>query len=282
MSAHNDQPAPVSYHQRFSLAGRNAVVTGAVGILGRPFCHGLAEFGANVVVVDLDETICREVAEELARCHGVTAVGIGCDITDQASVAAMVQRAVDAVGDLHVLHNNVGGKTPDLDAYFSAFEDYSLAEWRRVMAVNLDGVFLVDQAIGRRMVAQGKGGSIVHTASIYGVMAPDQRIYEGSEYLGRAINTPAVYSASKAAVVGLTRHLATYWADQRIRVNCITPGGAESGQNETFKNRYSARIPLGRMAQREEMVNALIYLASDASSYVTGQNLLVDGGLSAW
>lgn len=272
----------VSYKQRFSLAGKNAVVTGAVGILGRPFCEGLAEFGANVAVVDLDETTCREVAGELSARHGVKAVGIGCDITSPEAVEAMVQRAVADLGDLHVLHNNVGGKTPDLDAYFASFEDYSLDEWRRVMAVNIDGVFLVDQAVGRRMVKQGSGGSVVHTASIYGAMAPDQRIYEGSEYLGRSINTPAVYSASKAAVIGLTRHLATYWAAQGIRVNCITPGGAESGQNDNFKHRYSSRIPLGRMAQREEMVNALIYLASDASSYVTGQNIMVDGGLSAW
>jgi NAD(P)-dependent dehydrogenase (short-subunit alcohol dehydrogenase family) len=180
------------------------------------------------------------------------------------------------------LHNNVGGKTPDLDAFFASFEDYSLSEWRRVMAANIDGVFMVDQAVGKRMVAQRKGGSIIHVASIYGAMAPDHRIYEGSQYLGRSINTPAVYSASKAAVIGLTRHLATYWASQGIRVNCISPGGVESGQNEEFMRRYSFRIPLGRMAQPEEMVNALIFLASDASSYITGQNIMVDGGLSTW
>lgn len=271
-----------NYTRRFSLAGRNAIVTGAAGILGRPFCEGLAEFGAGVAVVDLDEAVCADIAAELGRHHGAKAVGIGCDITDPAQVASMVERAASALGDIHVLHNNVGGKTPDLDAYFAPFESYSLDEWRRVMAVNIDGVFLVDQAVGRRMVAQGQGGSIVHVASIYGAMAPDQRIYEGSEYLGRRINTPAVYSASKAAVIGLTRFLATYWADKGIRVNCISPGGAESGQNEAFKRNYSARVPLGRMAQREEMVNTLIWLASDASAYVTGQNIMVDGGLSTW
>ena len=271
-----------NYMQRFSLAGRNAIVTGAAGILGRPFCEGLAEFGAGVAVVDLDEKTCADIAAELSRKHGVKAVGIGCDITDPAQIEAMIAKATASLGDIHVLHNNVGGKTPDLDAYFAPFESYSLEEWRRVMAVNIDGVFLVDQAVGRRMVAQGKGGSIVHVASIYGAMAPDQRIYEGSEYLGRSINTPAVYSASKAAVIGLTRFLATYWADKGIRVNCISPGGAESGQNEAFKQHYSARIPLGRMALREEMVNTLVWLASDASSYVTGQNIMVDGGLSTW
>jgi NAD(P)-dependent dehydrogenase (short-subunit alcohol dehydrogenase family) len=132
------------------------------------------------------------------------------------------------------------------------------------------------------MIEQGTGGSIVQTASIYGILASDKRIYEGSFYLGRQIGNPAVYSTSKAAVVGLTRYLAAYWADKGIRVNTLTPGGVESGQNDTFKQKYSARIPMGRMARGEEMVGALIYLVSDASSYVTGHNIVVDGGLSAW
>jgi NAD(P)-dependent dehydrogenase (short-subunit alcohol dehydrogenase family) len=142
-------------------------------------------------------------------------------------------------------------------------------------------MFLVAQAAGRHMAVHG-GGSIIQTSSIYGVVAPDQRIYEGSFYLGGAINTPAVYSASKAAVIGLTRHLATYWASANIRVNTLTPGGVESGQNAEFSRRYSARVPLGRMAETGDMVGALVFLASDASGYVTGQNLVVDGGLTAW
>lgn len=132
------------------------------------------------------------------------------------------------------------------------------------------------------MIAQGKGGSIIQTASIYGIMAPDKRIYEGSFYLGRQISSPAVYSASKASVVGLTKYLAAYWAEHGIRVNAITPGGVESGQNDVFKQKYSARVPMERMARPEEMVGALLYLASDASSYVTGHNIVVDGGLNCW
>ncbi len=150
------------------------------------------------------------------------------------------------------------------------------------MSVNLDGMFLVAQAVGRRMVEQKIGGSIVQTSSIYGVVAPDQRIYEGSQYMGRPINTPAVYSTSKAGVIGLTRYLAAYWGDAGIRVNTITPGGVESGQNDEFRQRYTARVPLGRMADRRDMLGALVFLASDASSYVTGQNLIVDGGLTCW
>ena len=131
-------------------------------------------------------------------------------------------------------------------------------------------------------MAERRQGSIINTLSIYGIVAPDQRIYEGSSYEGRAINTPAVYSASKAALLGLTRYLATYWAERGVRVNALTPGGVFSGQNETFVRRYSARVPMGRMAEREEMCGALVFLASRASSYVTGQNIVVDGGLSAW
>ena len=125
-------------------------------------------------------------------------------------------------------------------------------------------------------------GSIIQTASIYGVVAPDQRIYEGSRYLDRQISSPAVYSASKAAVIGLSNYLAAYWGHLGIRVNTITPGGMESGQNETFKNKYSARVPLNRMGNANELLGALIYLASDASSYVSGQNIIVDGGLTVW
>ncbi|MFC4161598.1 SDR family oxidoreductase [Chitinimonas lacunae] len=266
----------------FRLDGRTALVTGAVGILGRHFCHGLAAAGAAVVVTDLDESECERLAAELRRDHNVPALGLGCDITVPESVDSLVERATRALGDIHILHNNAGGKSSNLDAFYARFEDYSLDEWRRIMAVNIDGTFLVTQAVGRRMVAQGKGGSIIQTASVYGALAPDQRIYEGSEYQGRPISSPAVYAASKAAVIGLTRYLAAYWADAGIRVNCLCPGGVESGQNEEFRRRYGQRVPLGRMAQAGEMVGTLLYLASDASSYVTGQVLMVDGGLSAW
>lgn len=270
------------YRHFFDLSGKVAVVTGGVGILGQHFCRGLAEFGAAVCVVDLDPERCTAFAGELRRDYGVNSLGVACDVADPASVAAMVERVVAERGGIHVLHNNAASKSTDLDAFFAATEDYSLAEWRKIMSVNIDGMFLVAQAVGKHMLAQGTGGSIIQTASIYGIMGSDKRIYEGSFYLGRQISNPAVYSASKAAVVGLTRHLAANWGDAGIRVNALVPGGVESGQNDTFKARYSARVPLARMARADEMVGAVVYLASDASSYVTGQCLVVDGGLSAW
>jgi NAD(P)-dependent dehydrogenase (short-subunit alcohol dehydrogenase family) len=270
------------YRQLFELKGKTAIVTGAVGILGQRFCRGLAEFGAQVCVVDLDGEKCRTFAEEIAGDYGTAAMGIACDVADPQSVASMVSEAVQRFGSLQILHNNAASKSKDLDAFFATTEDYSLAEWRRIMSVNIDGMFLVAQAVGGQMQKQKTGGSIIQTASIYGMFSSDKRIYEGSFYLGRQISNPAVYSASKAAVVGLTRYLAANWADFGIRVNALVPGGVESGQNDTFKQRYSARIPMGRMAQADEMVGAVVYLASDASSYVTGHCLAVDGGLSAW
>jgi NAD(P)-dependent dehydrogenase (short-subunit alcohol dehydrogenase family) len=270
------------YNDLFKLSGKVAVVTGAVGILGQGFCRGLASFGAKLAVVDLDLARCTAFAAELQRDYGTGAVGIACDVADPASVARMLEQVLGHFGAIHVLHNNAASKSADLDAFFASTEEYSLAEWRKIMSVNVDGMFLVAQAVGAQMQKQGSGGSIIQTASIYGLVSSDKRIYEGSFYLGRQINNPAVYSTSKAAVVGLTRYLAANWGDAGIRVNALVPGGVESGQNDTFKARYAARVPLGRMARPDEMVGALVYLASDASSYVTGQCLVVDGGLSAW
>lgn len=271
-----------TYRGLFDLNGKVAVVTGGAGILGQHFCAGLAESGAQVAVVDLHAEKAVDLARVLTNKYGAKVCGYGCDVSDILSVGKMVREIVAEFGQINILHNNAAGKSDDLDAFFAPFEEYSLDQWRKIMSVNVDGMFLVAQAIGKQMVAQGNGGSIIQTASIYGVMAPDHRIYEGSFYLGCQINTPAVYTASKAAVIGFTKHLATYWAEKCIRVNTLTPGGTESGQNDEFKRRYAARIPMGRMGNAPEMVGALLYLASDASSYVTGQNFIVDGGLDCW
>lgn len=270
-----------SFKSLFDLGGRTAVVTGGCGILGRRFAEGLAEFGASVAIVDLDEASVKDVASEISARHSIPAKGYACDITQPEIIRSVAHTIESDLGPVSILLNNAASKTRDIDAFFAPVEKFSLETWREIMSVNLDGMFNVAQVFGALMAERGNG-SIVQTASIYGLMAPDQRIYEGSEYLGRAINTPAVYTASKAGVIGLTKHLATYWAAQGVRVNTLTPGGVESGQNEAFKQRYSARVPLGRMARADEMVGAMLFLVSDAASYVTGQNIAVDGGLSAW
>lgn len=266
----------------FGLDGRVAVVTGGGGILGSVFCRGLAEHGAAVAVVDIDDGAAARVAREVAEGHARPALGIACDVGSPASVTQMVERTLEELGPIDILINNAASQAQDRSAFLKSIEDYSLDTWREVMAVNLDGMFLVAQAVGKHMIERGRGGSVVQIASIYGLLAPDARIYEGSEYRGVPISTPAVYTASKAGVIGLTRHLATAWGRHGIRVNTLTPGGVESGQNEEFRRRYAARVPLGRMAERTDLVGAVIYLASDAAAYVTGHNLVVDGGLSAW
>jgi CMP-N-acetylneuraminic acid synthetase/NAD(P)-dependent dehydrogenase (short-subunit alcohol dehydrogenase family) len=269
-------------NKRFDLGGKIAVVTGGAGILGQHFVRALAQHGASVAIIDLDAAALDIQAKATSQETSSRIIGIGCDITQPDAIKKAIDRIEAELGPIDILHNNAASKGSDLKAFFAPVGEYDLATWREVMAVNLDAMFLVAQEVGKRMVARGKGGAIIQTSSIYGIVAPDPRIYEGSNYLGQAINTPPIYAASKAGVVGLSKYLAALWGPANVRVNTLVPGGVESGQNDTFTQRYGARVPLGRMAQAEEMVGALIYLASDASSYVTGQTLAVDGGLSAW
>ena len=257
-------------------------MTGATGILGKLFCAGLAEFGAKIAVVDLDETVAVNYAKELQERYDTECMGIACDVSKPKEIKIMADTVEESLGAIGILHNNAATKGDDLEKFFAPFEEYTLETWREIMSVNLDGLFLVAQEIGTRMANRGKG-SIIQTASIYGAtMGPDQRIYEGSEYMGMPINTPPPYSASKGGVVGLTNYLATYWANRGVRVNTLTPGGVESGQNDIFSKKYSERVPMERMADGNEMVGTLVFLASDASSYITGQNIFIDGGLSVW
>jgi NAD(P)-dependent dehydrogenase (short-subunit alcohol dehydrogenase family) len=260
---------------RFSLDGKVVAVTGAAGILGEHFCRELLQEGATVVAIDAaDEALDRlRSALPNPRLHGYRA-----DIRDRAAVQAVYDDAVNKLGPIDGLLNNAATKSPN---FFEPFETFPVEDWDHVMSVNLTGALVCAQVFGGAMAAAGKG-SVVNVLSIYGVVAPDQRIYEGSEYLGRAINTPAVYSASKAGLWGLTSYLSSYWGAKGVRVNALTPGGIYSGQNQTFVDRYSQRVPMGRMGGPLDLCGALIYLMSDASAYVTGQNMIIDGGLTVW
>ena len=266
----------------FDLSGKVALITGATGIQGPRIARGLAAYGADVAVIDLDADATAKLAEELSNEYGVRAVGIRGDVSDPQSVQQFVDTAVDKLGGIHILHNNAASKTKHPEEFFRPFEEFDFEVWRQAMSVNIDGMFLVAQAVGKQMIAQDVGGSIIQTSSTYGISGPDFRIYEGSEYMGLQITSPVPYAVSKGGVVQLTRYLATYWGAKGIRVNTLVPGGIESGQNDTFKKNYSSRVPLGRMAHVDEMVGAVVFLASDASSYMTGQMLIVDGGWTTW
>lgn len=275
--------------EKFNLTGRVAIVTGGPGLLGREFCHTLAQAGATVIVADINARGVNEVATALIE-GGFHAMGVATDVTQPASVQALVQETLMAYGRLDILVNSAA-LDPKFDpqalaemakrgAVSGAFEDYPLESWQAALDVNLTGVFLCCQAAVAPMLAQGKKGSIINICSTYGLVAPDQRIYqrEGEQ----ASFKPVYYSVTKAGVLGLTRYLSAYYAGTDIRVNALTPGGIYNQHDEVFLKAYSARTVMGRMANKDEMNGALLFLASDASSYMTGSNLVVDGGWTAW
>ena len=270
---------------KFKLTDRVAIVTGGAGLLGREFCRTLAEAGAGVVVADIDATSAADTAASI-QGEGHLAIGISLDVTSQESIQQMVDQTLKGFGRLDILVNSAA-LDPKFDAAALArggnsgrFEDYPLDKWNAALNVNLTGMFLVTQACVQPMLARGKKGSIINLCSTYGLNGPDQRIYrkEGSPQTFK----PVYYTVTKAGVLGFTKYLAAYYMGTELRVNALTPGGVYNNHDEIFTDNYSARTILGRMARLDEMNGALLFLASDASSYMTGGNVIVDGGWTAW
>lgn len=267
----------------FDLTGRVALVTGGPGLLGKEFCRTLAEAGAAVAVVDIDAAGCSVVAADLIS-QGYPALAVPTDITQPEAVQNMVSTVLQAFGRLDILVNSAA-LDPKFDPQHlgpgasGAFEDYPLASWQQALDVNLTGMFLCCQAAVKPMLAQKKG-VIINICSTYGLGGPDQRIYEKPGQPKRY--KPVYYTVTKAGVLGMTKYLATYYGEQNIRVNALTPGGVYNNHDEDFVRAYAYRTVMGRMAQPHEMNGALLFLASDASTYMTGNNLVVDGGWTAW
>lgn len=280
---------PDNIFKKFNLTGKIAIVTGGPGLLGKEFCRTLAEAGAAVVVADINADGVNALATTLIR-NGYHCLGVATNVTQLESVRALIQETLRTFGRLDILVNSAA-LDPKFDpgalaemakrgTVSGAFEDYPLESWKAALDVNLTGMFLCCQAAVAPMLAQGKKGSIINICSTYGLVAPDQRIYqrEGNQTSFK----PVYYSVTKAGVLGLTRYLAAYYTGTDIRVNALTPGGVYNNHDEVFLKAYTARTIMGRMANKDEMNGALLFLASDASSYMTGSNLVVDGGWTAW
>ena len=263
--------------QKLRHDGKVVVITGGAGILGTVFAEGFLELGARVALLDVNSEALQD-KEKLFHVDRRNLIGITCDLTDKQAVTTAFAKVMEAWGKIDVLVNAAAAKSAN---FFESIENYFLEDWHAVLESNLTSMFLCTQAV-LKVMQQQKSGAIVNIGSIYGEVAPDYRIYEGSEYEGRPINTPVTYAVTKGSVANFTPYLAVTQAPYGIRANAVSPGGVYSGQNETFVKNYSSRSPMGRMAEREEIAGAVLFLASDAASYITGQNLMADGGWTAW
>lgn len=260
-----------------NLTGKVAIVTGAAGQLGGQYVRALLKAGAKVAAFDICPDNPKGRLEEI-KCEKLITVGV--DITSTESIRRGLDRVIDEFGSPKILVNNAALDTPPNTSELNTgpLETYPEQAWDSMMDVNLKGTFLCCQTIGGYMAANA-GGSIINISSIYGILSPDQRIYE---YKDKPFFKPLTYSASKSAILNISRYLATYWAKNNVRVNTLTLAGVFNNQDEVFLKNYVNKVPLGRMANEEEYNGAVLFLASDASSYMTGSNLVIDGGYSSW
>lgn len=272
----------MNFSKIFRLDNKNVVITGGAGLLGEMFSEGFASQGANVVVLDINIDKAIDVSKNIQKKYDIKSIAMTCDVTNPNQIDKVLNEIYMSFGNIDILVNNAASKSKSMSDFFDSYEEYKQEEWNSIMEQNLTSMFLMSQKVGKGMIERKVNGSIIQISSIYGNLGTDQRIYEGSFYLGTKINTPAIYSVTKAGVIGLTRYLASYWAKDQIRVNTVSPGGVYSGQNQTFIDNYSNKVPMNRMANKEEIVGGVLFLASDAATYITGQNLLIDGGLSCW
>ena len=269
----------------FDLTGRVAVITGGGGLLGPRHAAAIARHGGIPVLVDLRPEAADRCAREIATKYGLPACALGADITDPDAVRGLLAEILSRYGRLDILVNNAANN-PKVEApgekAWSQVESFPLSQWNADIAVGLTGSFLCCQVMGAEMARRGRG-AIVNIASYLGILAPEPRLYrkDGLPDDEQPVK-PISYTVVKSAIFGLTRYLAAYWGERGVRVNALTPGGVYNGQDEQFVKKLSQRIPMGRMAEPDEFEGAIVFLASDAASYVTGANVVVDGGRVCW
>lgn len=272
-------------NQLFDLTGRVAVITGGAGMLGVRHAEVIAEAGGCPILADIDEAAAVREAGKIAADYGVDCLGIRADVTNKDDIINLRDVALQKFGRIDILINNAANDPKvkaDNDTAWSRFESFPIEMWNQDIAVGLTGAFLCCQVIGTEM-AGGGGGVILNISSDLGLVAPDQRIYSkpGLPAEKQPVK-PVSYPVVKTALIGLTRYLATYWADKNIRVNAICPGGVQTDQPDEFLNKVTFRIPMGRMAGKDEYKGAILFMVSDASSYMTGATLVIDGGRTCW
>lgn len=265
--------------KEFDLEGKVAIVTGAAGLIGGHHCSALADAGAHVIACDLEGSKLEDFVAGWPGEH----LAMSLDVTDEDALKAARNSILDRFGHIDILVNNAAindmFENPAMAAEQSKFENYPVEMFKKSLEVNVTGVFLCAQVFGTPMAKQGSG-SIINVASTYGVVGPDQSIYRNREG-EQTFFKSAAYPTTKGAVINFTRFLAAYWGESGVRVNTLSPGGVENGQDDWFIENYSAKTALGRMAKPTDYRGAVVFLASDASSYMTGANLIVDGGWTA-
>lgn len=276
-----------SVKKQYDLSGRYIVITGGAGFLGRTFAEAVAEMGGIPLLLDINQTYVDEAVQYLVK-KGYKADGFEINITSKENVRSVVKQIAEKYKQVHVLINAAAFAMKNLQeggaGFFAPFEEYEQDLWQVSIDVNLTGTFLITQEIGKIMKAH-KYGVIINVASDVAVISPDHRIYEADArfgYEGVPFNTPIAYPVTKAGILSFTRYLATYWAKDGIRVNSISPAGVYRNQDPKFVEQLVYRIPLGRMAFPEELKGPITFLASDASSFMTGGNLIIDGGRTIW
>jgi len=276
----------MSLVDKFSLEGKVAIITGGAGLLGEKHAEAVAEFGGTPVLIDIDEKLADRKAIEINGIFSSDAIGIKCDITKKADIESVRDKLLRKFGRIDILINNAAVdpkiKSATVEKPWSRFEIFPEISWEQELAVGLKGAFLCSQVFGTEMAKKRKG-VILNISSDLGIIAPDQRIY-GKEGLPDDIKSvkPVTYSVIKHGLIGLTKYLATYWADKGTRVNALCPGGVYNNQPDDFVKKLTNLIPLGRMADIEEYKAAVLFLISEASSYMTGSVLVVDGGRTCW
>ena len=270
----------------FRLDGKVVVITGAIGLLGRKHAEAIACYGGTPILLDLSQQAVDDFVNELNEKYKVNSVGFVVDITNEKAIENNVKQLIEKFGKIDGLVNNAANNPKVEDSNevnFSRLENFPLDIWRDDIAVGLTGAFLCSKHYGFAISQNPNGGSIVNISSDLGLIAPDQRLYakDGIDVNKQNVK-PVTYSVVKTGLIGLTRYLATYWADKNVRCNAMCPGGIENGQPEDFLKEVNKRIPMGRMANSDEYQGTLLWMLSDASSYLNGAIIPVDGGRSAW